>query len=685
MKDQRKSKQQLIAELEDLRRRVALLETVPAAAVPPAHQRLGGELIGGELTGREEAQQGQDRLQVILTAVVDCLPFEFFAVGTDGRYMLVNAVCREHYGDALGKLPEECAPDEATRRLWVENNRRAAAGQRVKGEVEVQRDGQTYHYYNIITPIQKGDRFYGILGTNIDITERKRAQNALQEANDGLEVRVHQRTAELAVINEQLQCEVEERRRAETALQDAHRKLITTLDSITAGFTSLDRQWRVTYLNPAAARLVEKRPEEMLGKVVWEIFPEASGLKLFTEFHRAVEENVAVDFEEFYPEPFGRCYEFHCYPSPEGLSVYFTDVTGQRQAEDARRQSEEKYRSLLEACPDSVVMSDFQGQVLFASRQTWGLIGLPESEELVGRSIFDFLIESDRKRLAENMANLLKTGVRRNTEYTAIGRDGSPVPTEMSSALIRDAHGEPKAVMAVIRDIADRKRTRDALEREYRTLRHLLQSSDRERQLIAYEIHDGLAQQLAGAIMQFQIADHLKETAPQDAAKAYDAGMTMLRQGHFEARRLISGVRPPILDEAGIVTAIAHLVNEQRRQQGPKIEFHSRVEFDRLVGVLENAVYRIVQEGLINACKHSRSAKVRVELLQEGDRLYAEIRDWGVGFDPQSVGDACYGLEGIRQRVRLLDGQIFLETAPGKGTRITVQLPVVLKDKDPDQ
>ena len=254
MQDQRKSKQQLIAELEELRRRVALLETAPAAAVPPAHQRLGGELIGGELTGREEAQQGQDRLQVILTAVVDCLPFEFFAIGTDGRYMLVNAVCREHYGDALGKLPEECAPDEATRRLWVENNRRAQAGQRVEGEVEVRRNGQTYHYYNIITPIQKGDRFYGILGTNIDITARKRAENALQEAHDGLEARVHERTAELAVINERLQREVEERRRAETALQDANRKLITTLDSITAGFTSLDRQWRVTYLNPAAVR-----------------------------------------------------------------------------------------------------------------------------------------------------------------------------------------------------------------------------------------------------------------------------------------------------------------------------------------------------------------------------------------------------------------------------------------------
>ena len=554
----------------------------------------------------------------------------------------------------------------------------------VEGEVQVRRDGQTYHYYNIIAPIQEGNRFYGILGTNIDITERKRAQLALQEAHDGLEERVRQRTAELAVANEQLRCEVEERRRAEIALQVANRKLITTLDSITAGFSSLDRQWRVTYFNQAASHLVGKRPEEMLGKVVWDIFPDATRLKLFTEFHRAVEENIAVDFEEFYPEPFNRCYEFHCYPSAEGLSVYFSDATARRQAEEAMRHSEEKYRGLLEACPDSVVMTDFQGRILFASRQTWGLVGLPESEALVGRNAFDFLIESDQRRMAENMVNLIKTGVRRNTQYTAIGRDGSPIATEMSSAVIRDARGEPRAVMAVIRDITDRKRTQDALEREYHTLRHLLQSSDHERQLIAYEIHDGLAQQLAGAIMQFQIFDHFKDTAPEDAGKAYDAGMTMLRQGHFEARRLISGVRPPILDEAGIVTAIAHLVNEQR-QEGPKIAFHSRVEFDRLVPVLENAVYRIVQEGLINACKHSRSKKVRVELVQEGDRLYAEIRDWGVGFDPENVGDTCYGLEGIRQRVRLLDGRVFLETAAGKGTRITVQLPVVLKDKAPDE
>ena len=111
----------------------------------------------------------------------------------------------------------------------------------------------------------------------------------------------------------------------------------------------------------------------------------------------------------------------------------------------------------------------------------------------------------------------------------------------------------------------------------------------------------------------------------------------MLQQGHFEARRLIAGVRPPILDEEGVVAAVAHLVNEQSRLKGPKIEYRSRVDFDRLAPILENAIYRIAQEGLANACQHSKSEKVRVSLLQREDRVRIEIRDWGIGFDPKAV------------------------------------------------
>src|SRR5208282_1059798 len=170
-----------------------------------------------------------------------------------------------------------------------------------------------------------------------------------------------------------------------------------------------------------------------------------------------------------------------------------------------------------------------------------------------------------------------------------------------------------------------------------------------ERQLIAYDIHDGLAQELAGAMMQFQIYAHARQANPKEAAKAFAAGMTMLQQSHSETRRLISGVRPPILDESGVVAAIAHLVYDPAFEQGPKITFHSRVSFNRLAPVVENAIYRIVQEGLSNARNHSRSKKILVSLRQLGDCLRIKIRDWGVGFDRKTVHENRFGLDGIRE------------------------------------
>ena len=157
----------------------------------------------------------------------------------------------------------------------------------------------------------------------------------------------------------------------------------------------------------------------------------------------------------------------------------------------------------------------------------------------------------------------------------------------------------------------------------------MLQASDHERRLIAYEIHDGLAQQIAGALMQLDTYQYIKQSAPEEAAAAYQAGVTMLRQSHAEVRRLISGVRPPILDESGVVAAIAHLVHADPFVAGPQIEFRSRVNFTRLAPVVENSIYRIVQEGLTNAWKHSQSDQVRISLVEHGDKIRIGIRDRG--------------------------------------------------------
>lgn len=496
-------------------------------------------------------------------------------------------------------------------------------------------------------------------------------EEALKKAHDELERRVRERTAELLKANEELAIF---HQFAEASGQ---------------GFSMADLDGHLLYLNPALCHMLgEERPEERIGQHLSICYSEESNRQGKREVEPALWEHGHWEGELSLLRRDGKSVPTWQSSflirdergNPFRMAVVITDITEHKRAAEALRQSEEKYRGLLEACPDAVVMADPIGKILFASRQSWELVGLPEEEELVGQSVFDYVIEDDRHRLADNFLRLVETGIRRQTEYTVLRPDGTPVPVEISSAVSRNTKGEPISVMAVIRDITERKRAEKRLQQEHRTLKHLLQASDHERQIIAYEIHDGLAQQLTAAIMQFQTFQHLKDKKPRSAARAYDAGMTMLQQGHFEARRLIAGVRPPILDELGVGMAVSHLANEQNNLQGPKVEYRSEVSFGRLVPILENAIYRIAQEGLANACQHSKSEKVRVSLVQQGDRVRIEICDWGTGFDPKAVRGDHFGLEGIRQRARLLGGKCSIRSTAGNGTRIAVDLPVVLRD-----
>jgi PAS domain S-box-containing protein len=643
----------------------------------------------GTIQDITERKRGADELaksKAVLKAAIECLPFDFFAIGEDGRYMLANAVCRANWGRVLGRTPEELAPTEDVRALWVDNNRRAFAGEKVEDMVTVTVKGEERIVYQVITPIRDEMRSYGILGVNIDITERKRAEEALQKAHHELEEKVQERTAELSQANQQLTREIEERRRAEEALRQSERRFRNYFEQGLIGMavTSLDKRW--LEVNGRLCEILGYSREELV-QTDWAALthPEDVGpnLRLFNPLLAGEIEHFTLNKRYLKKDGSIVHATIHtrAFRKDDGtidhIVTLIEDITARKQAEEALRISEEQYRGVAEACPDAIVMSDLSGRVLFASRQTWGLLGLADSDQLAGRSVFEYVIENDRKRLAENMSGLMEAGVRRNTEYTSLRKDGTTAPAEASSTVIRDAEGRPKAVMAVIRDITERKRAEEALERERQTLWHMLQASDYERRLIAYDIHDGLAQYLAAAGMQFQTHEALNQSSPSQAQKAYETAVELVRQAHSESRRLINEVRPPVIDEIGLETAISHLVHEQRRRGGPKIECHSGVQFGRLPSILENALYRIVQEALTNACKHGKSKKVTVAMTQEGQDVRLEVRDWGVGFNPGSVGKGHFGLEGIRQRVRLLGGRLTIDSTPGSGTRIQVVVPIV--------
>jgi PAS domain S-box-containing protein len=139
--------------------------------------------------------------------------------------------------------------------------------------------------------------------------------------------------------------DITDRKRAEEALRTSTQRINDILESITDAFFTLDRQWRFDYVNAQAERLLRRQRSELLGKSVWDEFPEAVGSTFYKEYHRAIAERTSVAFEEFYP-PLATWFEVHAYPYPAGLSVYFRDITERRRVDEQLQEANERLQAL---------------------------------------------------------------------------------------------------------------------------------------------------------------------------------------------------------------------------------------------------------------------------------------------------------------------------------------------------
>ena len=361
---------------------------------------------------------------------------------------------------------------------------------------------------------------------------------------------------------------------------------------------------------------------------------------------------------------------------PTGILGITRDISKRKEAERAMRESEGKLRSLFENLPDIVVMADQDGNVLFVNRDQPQYSG----GSLLGTCGFDLISPEYRERFRQTLNQTVSIGlpqVVESQDILGLWWSFRIVPLDGEDGKSGDGR-----VMIICTNITQERRSAEAIKKEQQLLRRLLDLHERERQLIAYEIHDGFAQQLAGALFRLQGFRETLAGNPIEAWNAFDSASQLLSRAIDETRRLISGLRPPILDEMGVVEAIQYLVYEHHTDDGPRIEFDHAIAGERFPAPLENAVFRIVQESLNNACRHSRSDRIRVSLARSNNHVCIDIRDWGVGFNPSAVEEQRFGLQGIRERVRLLEGNVAIESAPGIGTQIVVELPLAGKEKE---
>ena len=211
-------------------------------------------------------------------------------------------------------------------------------------------------------------------------------------------------------------------------------------------------------------------------------------------------------------------------------------------------------------------------------------------------------------------------------------------------------------------------------------LDRLITVEEEERTRLAHEIHDGLAQMVAGAHQSLQ---HVRDTLdlPADGlGQEFDRGLEILRQALGETRRVIGGLRPLVLEDFGLSTAVRAHLQQLQTQLGWQAEFLTRLRTPRLPVPVEVGLYRIAQEALNNAAKHAKAAKVRVRLEEHSTGIVLEVRDFGRGFVVEAVRDGRgsgdrVGLPGMEERAKMLGGVCRITSAPGGGTRVRVELP----------
>lgn len=257
-------------------------------------------------------------------------------------------------------------------------------------------------------------------------------------------------------------------RRYAEAYREKERLTANVFERITDAFAALDRDWRYTYVNRKAGEIFNRRPGDLIGKHIWTEFPEGVGQPFHRAYERAMNEQVFVQIEDYYP-PYDRWFENRIYPSPDGLSIFFQDITERKKAEKQLRESEERLARIVETVPDGIVILDTAGVITFANKAAERILGLSRST-VTSRRYNDpawKITAIDGRQLPDDrlpFSKVQRTGqLVFNVEHAIEHPDGTRTLLSINAAPLHDAEGRFNGMVATIIDITERKRAEATL------------------------------------------------------------------------------------------------------------------------------------------------------------------------------------------------------------------------------
>jgi PAS domain S-box-containing protein len=349
-------------------------------------------------------------------------------------------------------------------------------------------------------------------------------------------------------------------------------------------------------------------------------------------------------------------------------------IAERRRAEVALRESEERYRELFENARDAIYVHDLEGNYIRVNRATETLTGY-KREEIVGHNFVEFVPATHVQYVRESFGAKLAEQGETTYEVDVIAKDGHRVPVEVRSSAIYE-NGVMVGVQSTARDITEQKLAQDALQM---FSRQLIEAQEDERRRIARELHDQIGQVLTAVKINLHTVQQASQASEvsfylKDNIEAVDEALRLVRD-------LSVDLRPPVLDDFGLATALRWYVERYTKRTGLEVDVVIELpdQNERFSRELETACFRIAQEALTNIVRHARASHVLLQLVNDGKVLLLRVKDNGVGFDMERLRKrapraATLGLISMHERAHVAGGTIEIDSLISHGTEVRFKL-----------
>jgi PAS domain S-box-containing protein len=482
--------------------------------------------------------------------------------------------------------------------------------------------------------------------------------------------------------------DISEKRRVEAELRQAGERARTILESITDAFFALDHEWRFTYVNQQAEKVLGR--SDLLGQVLWDVYPGLAGSE-FERVYRAAGQQVAGSVTSYFPDH-DRWYEVHAYPAPNGIAVYFRDATDQKHAEERLREAEEQFRAMADNIPQLSWMARSDGSVFWFNRRWYDYTGTT-FERMQGDGWYGVVGAEDLARVRDKFRRSIEAGEPWEDTFALRRHDGE-LRWHLSRAMpIKDERGRVLRWFGSNTDITEQRKMAADLSEADRRKNEFLAT-------LAHELRNPLAPIRTGL-------EVLKLSG--EGGEAVERARTMMDRQLGQMVRLVDDLMDVSRITSGKIelrrerVPLAAVLNSAIETTRPLIQTmnqHVSLELPEQPVTLDADVTRLAQvfmNLLNNAAKYSeRGSLIRVRAERIGGEVAVSVKDTGIGiaadqlarvFDmfsqtdraiDRSQGGLGIGLTLVKKLVEMHGGHVEARSAgPDMGSEFLVRLPLV--------